>query len=174
MNRWATLGPMIMTYFYCWWSAALLCTISIKGLCHKAITIDFHFIMFSLLKGTKTNKNHKLPANPEICKAAHLATPVTIWSCYQGRKYLKLTLCLFLTGCVGAVVFIMSHSFTRNERPGVWEFLRSFSGALPCSLMDFIEPKGERRNSVYLNAQLCGPLNASLSSVPMWSIQGKK
>lgn len=62
------------------------------------------------------------------------------------------------------VVFIMSHSFTRSEKAGVWESLRPFSGALPCSLMDFIGPKGEGRNPVYLNAQLCGSLNAALSS----------
>lgn len=61
-------------------------------------------------------------------------------------------------------MFIMSHSFTRSEKAGVWESLCPFSGALPCPLMDFIGPKGEGRNLVYLNAQLCGPLNAALSS----------
>lgn len=64
----------------------------------------------------------------------------------------------------GGVVFIMSHSFTRSEKAGVWESLRPFRGALPCSLMDFIGPKGKGRNPVYLNAQLCGLLNAALSS----------
>lgn len=73
-------------------------------------------------------------------------------------------------------MFIMSHSFTRSEKAGVWESVRPFSGALPCSLMDFIGPKGEGRNPVYLNAQLCGPLNAALSSFLSHcaSIQRKK
>lgn len=61
-------------------------------------------------------------------------------------------------------MFIMSHSFTRSEQAGAGESLGPFSGALPCSLMDFIGPKGEGHNPVYLNAQLCEPLNAALSS----------
>lgn len=61
-------------------------------------------------------------------------------------------------------MFIMSHSFTRSEKAGVWESSRPFSGVLPSPLMDFIGPKGDGRNPVYLNAQLCGPLNAALSS----------
>lgn len=51
-------------------------------------------------------------------------------------------------------LFIMSHSFTRSEKAGVWESLRPFRRALPSSLMDFIEPEGEERNSVYLKAAL--------------------
>lgn len=58
----------------------------------------------------------------------------------------------------------MSHSFTRSEKAGVWKSLHPFSEALPSSLMNFIGPKGEARNPVYLNGQLCGPLNAALSS----------
>lgn len=54
----------------------------------------------------------------------------------------------------GGLVFIMSHSFTRSEKAGVWESLRPFRRALPSSLMDFIEPEGEERNSVYLKAAL--------------------
>lgn len=57
-------------------------------------------------------------------------------------------------GGSGGLVFIMSHSFTRSEKAGVWESLRPFRRALPSSLMDFIEPKGEERNSVYLKAAL--------------------
>lgn len=51
-------------------------------------------------------------------------------------------------------MFIMSHSFTRSEKEGVWESLRPFRRALTCPLMDFIEPKGDERNSVYLKAAL--------------------
>lgn len=60
----------------------------------------------------------------------------------------------------------MSHSFARSEKAGVWESLRPFSEALPCPLMDFIGPKGERRNCVYLNAQLCGPLKCCSVFLP--------
>lgn len=98
-----------------------------------------------------------------------MAAPELISSCPQGRTSLKRSLhvCFIGWGWEGAMVvvvvvvrgwgglvFIMSHSFTRSEKAGVWESLRPFRRALPSSLMDFIEPEGEERNSVYLKAAL--------------------
>lgn len=60
----------------------------------------------------------------------------------------------------------MSHSFTQSEKVGVWESLRPLSWALPCSLMDYIGPKGEGRNPVYLKAPALWDLKCCSVSVP--------